>query len=147
MFPVVEVEMFKRIRTTRFALAGLLLAGLLVLSGCETALGLALLGWQLGVFDKDKDNGNNAPQILTLTAEPNTVHPGEQVVLTVVAVDSDSDTLTYQWAAPSGTLVSPTTQISTWTAPTDTTGTFYISVTVTDGKDPVTGKVPVVVSL
>ena len=139
--------MFKGMRFSKCALMGLVLAGLLVLSGCETALGLAVLGWQLGLFDKNKDNGNHPPQILTLTAQPNTLHPGEQSVLTVVAVDSDSDNLTYQWAAPAGTLSAPTQQVTSWTSPTDSTGTYYISVTVTDGKDPVTGKIPITVNL
>jgi hypothetical protein len=139
--------MFKGLKSTKYTLIGVFLAGLLVMSGCQTALGLGILAWQLGVFDKDNKDGNNAPQILTLTAVPNTLHPGEQAVLTVVAVDSDSDTLTFQWAAPAGTLSSPTLQVTNWTAPTDTTGTYYISVTVTDGKDPVTGKVPVAVTL
>jgi len=147
MVPVREVDMFKGLKSTKYTLMGIFLTGLLVMSGCQTALGLGILAWQLGVFDKDNKDGNHPPQILTLTAVPNTLHPGEQAVLTVVAVDSDSDTLTFQWAAPAGTLSSPTQQVTNWTAPADTTGTYYISVTVTDGKDPVTGKVPVAVTL
>lgn len=139
--------MTKGFKLIKCSLMGLALGGLLLMSGCQTALGLGILAWQLGLFDKDKNKGNNAPQILTLTAVPNTLHPGETSVLTVVAVDSDSDTLTYQWAAPAGTLSSPTSQVTNWKAPSDTTGTFYISVTVSDSKSSVTGKVPVTVTL
>jgi len=138
--------MLEKIRIWKFAIAGLTLAGLLVVSGCQFALGAAFLAWQLGAFDK-KQNGNNAPQILTLTAVPNSVQAGGNVTLTVMAIDSDNDTLFYLWTAPTGTFTSNTTQITLWTAPTGNTGIFYINITVTDGKTPVTGRIPVSVTL
>jgi hypothetical protein len=147
-----EIKMLERIRLWKLAVAGMVLASVLVVGGCsgagyQTALGAAFLAWQLGVFDKKSSNDNMAPQILTLTAVPNSVALGGTVALTVVAVDSDSDTLTYQWTAPAGTFTTASSQMTNWVAPTNNTGTYYINITVTDGKNPVTSRIPVTVTL
>lgn len=118
------------------------------LGGLESIVGLGLLAWQLGVFDKESGEKNHAPSILTLTAVPSTIIPGGVTSLTVVAVDADSgDTLSYSWTSSTGTISAPTSAVTTWTAPTGNTGLVYINITVSDGKDSVTGKVPVTVSL
>ena len=49
------------------------------------------------------------------TAEPMTVAPGEDVVLTAAAFDPDSGALTYMWSASEGTFVDTTNQeTATW---------------------------------
>ena len=138
--------MTRKQKGLRFALMTLILGGLLTLSGCQSAIGLGILAWQLGLFDDD-GNGNNPPQILTLTAVPDTIPAGGTSVLTVVAVDTDSDDLTYQWTTDHGTLQSPSEAVTSWLAPSGTTGTFYINITVSDSKDSITASVPVVVTL
>jgi hypothetical protein len=118
------------------------------LGGLESIVGLGLLAWQLGVFEKSSGDKNHPPNILTLTAVPSQILPGGTTVLTVVAVDADSgDTISYSWTSSTGTLSAPTSAVSSWTAPTGNTGTIYINITVSDGKDSVTGKIPVTVSL
>ena len=117
--------------------------------GAESILGLGVLLWQIGVFDKGSgDDGNDPPEILTLTAAPNTIPLGGSVLLTVIAYDPDSgDHLTYSWTSGDGTLTSPNESVTTWVAPTNTTGTYYININVSDSEDSVTSQVPVVVTL
>ena len=149
--------MLKKFLNLKLILVGIILSGLLSFPGCtqdrggsgglETLVGLGILAWQLGVFD-DNGDSNNPPIISTVTASPNTISAGGTVLVSCVAYDSDSgDTLTYIWSAGSGTLESPTNPSTVWTAPTDNTGTYYIKVTVTDGKTSVTGQVQVTVTL
>jgi len=76
--------MLERIRMWKLAIAGMSLTALLVVGGCasggyETILGAAFLAWQLGAFDKKSSDNNSAPQILTLTAVPNSVTTGGSV--------------------------------------------------------------------
>ncbi|MFH1516059.1 MAG: PKD domain-containing protein [bacterium] len=137
------------------ALIVILLSGSLFFSGCtqgsggglggaESILGLGLLAWQLGVFDKKGDD-NNAPRILTLTALPNSIIQGGIVLLTVIAVDDDSDTMTYHWTSGDGTIESPTQATTDWQAP-DTPGTYSINIEVSDGKKSATAKLDVTVT-
>jgi hypothetical protein len=151
-----ENEMSKRISNLKYLIIMFVLGSSLVLPGCsslagsgtETILGLGLLAWQLGVFDKDGGDKNDPPQILTLTAVPNSITLGGSVLLTVVAYDPDSsDTLLFAWTCGDGSLSSPTESVTTWTAPTDNTGTYYINITVSDGKDSVTSQIPVIITL
>jgi hypothetical protein len=61
------------------------------------------------------------------------VSPSTTVQLGVVAVDPDGDPLTYQWRAPSGTLVDTGTPSAQWTVPASD-GTYEAYVAVNDGK-------------
>jgi hypothetical protein len=137
--------MIKKRIHLKYYLAVTVVLSAFIFSSCQSVLGLGILAWQLGLFDKDGDK-NHDPQILTITAVPNTVARGGVSVLTVVAVDSDQDNLTYLWTTTNGTLQSPTQAVASWTAPADKSGTFYVNITVSDGKGSVTGNVAVVVN-
>jgi outer membrane protein OmpA-like peptidoglycan-associated protein len=67
---------------------------------------------------------------------PCTVEVGRQSTVSAVASSSIGCTVTYSWAAPTGTLSNRTAQNTPWTAP-NTEGTVPVTVTVTcpqDGK-------------
>lgn len=74
---------------------------------------------------------NNAPVINSVTANPSSTYPGEDVTLTCNAEDEEDDTITYEWYAPAGTLSATNLATVTWTAPIDT-GDFVIEVVVED---------------
>ncbi|RKH73187.1 kelch-like protein [Corallococcus aberystwythensis] len=62
---------------------------------------------------------NEAPILDSLLATPTTVAPGGSVTLTATAHDPNAgDTVSYSWAAPSGSFSAPTSANTTWTAPT-----------------------------
>jgi hypothetical protein len=77
-------------------------------------------------------NGNSAPTISSLTADPDTVPPQGTSTITCDASDPDGDTLTYKWTED-GWVISASGSTLTWTAPDDE-GTYTIGVTVKDGK-------------
>ena len=149
--------MSKRFNELKYLILVFVLGSFFILPGCteegggggaESILGLGVLLWQIGVFDGGGGSDNDAPQILTLTSVPNTVPLGGSVLLTVVAYDPDSDdTLAYTWTCGDGNLSEPNESVTTWVAPTDNTGTYYINVMVSDSKDSVTSKIPIVVTL
>ena len=74
---------------------------------------------------------NNAPVINSVTANPSSTYPGEDVTLTCDAEDEDNDPITYDWSAQAGTLSDTNLASVTWTAPNDT-GDFSIEVVVED---------------
>lgn len=141
-------------RKLSLAIIVIILSGSLCFSGCtqrggglggaESILGLGLLAWQLGLFDKNGDD-NSAPQILTLTAVPNSVLVGGTSILTVIAIDSDNDIITYLWTSGDGTIDSPTSATANWEAP-NTPGTYNVHIAVSDGKTSITAKLPIVVA-
>jgi outer membrane protein OmpA-like peptidoglycan-associated protein len=61
------------------------------------------------------------------------VEIGKTSTVTADAQDPDGDVLTYLWRANAGSLTSPTTRVSPWTAPM-TPGSVPFTVTVNDGK-------------
>jgi peptidoglycan-associated lipoprotein len=67
------------------------------------------------------------------TCDPCTVEIGKTATVTADAQDPDGDPLTYQWTAPAGTLTSPTSRQTPWTAPQQE-GPVPFTVTVNDGK-------------
>jgi len=77
---------------------------------------------------------NNAPVINSVTANPSSVYPGENVTLTCDAVDEDDDTISYSWSAEAGTLSATDSAVVTWTAPNDT-GHFTMEVIVEDEEE------------
>jgi outer membrane protein OmpA-like peptidoglycan-associated protein len=75
----------------------------------------------------------NHPPTVRASCEPCTVEVGKTSTVTADGQDPDGDTLTYQWRANAGTLTSPTSRVSPWTAPM-VTGPVPFTVTVSDGK-------------
>ncbi len=75
--------------------------------------------------------GNHPPQIVSVTASPSTVAPGEEATLTCNANDADGNQLSYEWES----VDEDTTYIEAsfiWPAPEET-GDYRFYVTVTDG--------------
>jgi hypothetical protein len=89
---------------------------------------------------------NNAPVINSVTANPTSTYPGEDVTLTCDAEDEDNDPITYEWFAEAGTLSDANLATVIWTAPNDT-GSFVMEVVVEDeGGLADTGSVTVAVN-
>lgn len=81
-----------------------LLVSLLLASGCAE--------------DTAGPSGNSAPTILSLTANPSDVGPGDAVTLVASARDVDEDSLRYLWSASAGSFVGLLTDsTAAWTAP------------------------------
>jgi hypothetical protein len=78
-----------------------------------------------------KNNAN--PVITAMSANPQSVESLSMSNITVSAEDPDGDTLAYSWASSSGSVAGVGTSVI-WTAPADT-GTYTVSVSVSDGKD------------
>ncbi|RKG48679.1 kelch-like protein [Corallococcus sp. AB011P] len=77
---------------------------------------------------------NVAPRILSLVASPGTVAPGGQVALQATAEDPNAgDTLTYAWAASTGSFGAASSLSTAWTAPASA-GPVVLTLTVTDSK-------------
>ena len=75
---------------------------------------------------------NQAPEILSLTADPTAVAPQARSMMTCIANDPESDPITYTWRASGGS-VTGEGDIVTWIAP-DVGGDYTVTVTVSDGK-------------
>ena len=74
----------------------------------------------------------NSPPIIHGISYPQSIDVGETHTITVDASDPDDDPLTYTWRALDGGTISGIGKSVTWTAP-KTTGTFSISVSISDG--------------
>jgi len=74
----------------------------------------------------------NRPPTVRATCDPCTVEVGKTSTVTADAQDPDGDALTYQWTTPAGSLTSPTSRVSPWTAPMQP-GPVRVTVTVNDG--------------
>ncbi len=77
-------------------------------------------------------SSNSSPTINSLSATPDTVSKNGISDLICIASDPDNDPLSYNWIVTNGT-ISGTGDTVSWIAP-DTTGTFIISCTVSDGN-------------
>jgi len=75
---------------------------------------------------------NKAPEISSLTADPDVVDPMGVSVITCTASDADGDNLAYAWSPQQGS-ISGTGEEITWNAPASA-GSHFIAVTVTDAK-------------
>jgi len=75
--------------------------------------------------------GNHAPTIEEIIANPATLGPGESTTLFVDAYDEDGDDITITWHCLHGSFSSTTGQTVIWTAPSDT-GDYAINVVVED---------------
>jgi hypothetical protein len=112
---------------------------LTLFAGCQAAIAYLLYDLTTGgpIFggdDNGNGTGNHPPQIITIQALPGTVSIGGTATISAVVTDEDNDTITYLWQASKGQFSSPTTAVTMWTAPTDFTGTFQITLTVNDGQ-------------
>jgi len=75
--------------------------------------------------------GNHAPVIEDVIANPDSIGPGETTTLFVDAEDEDGDALTITWSCICGSFSSTTGNSVTWTAP-DSTANYSIHVVVED---------------
>jgi hypothetical protein len=75
---------------------------------------------------------NQNPVITDLVAKPNLVGLGGSSIITCAANDPDGDTVRFTWSASDGDITGVGDEI-TWMAPRKT-GTFEITVVVSDGK-------------
>jgi outer membrane protein OmpA-like peptidoglycan-associated protein len=75
----------------------------------------------------------NRPPSVRALCNPCTVEIGKTATLTAEAADPDGDALTYRWSAAAGSLSTPSTRQTPWTAPMQD-GAVPITVTVTDTR-------------
>lgn len=75
---------------------------------------------------------NHAPIILSISADPNRVQPGDSSTINVVASDDDDEYITYDYSTTGGT-ISGSGSLVTWTAP-DSVGSYSITVEASDGE-------------
>ncbi|MGD9118946.1 MAG: DNRLRE domain-containing protein [Dehalococcoidia bacterium] len=98
-------------KTIKLALVGLVILTMILAGGC-----------------------NKPPTIASLTPSATEVARGESCTVSCTASDENADdVLTYAWSATGGS-VSGTGDTITWMAPT-TTGSYTITVTVSDGEE------------
>ena len=77
----------------------------------------------------------NQPPAVSATVEPNTVYPGDFVMLNGTATDPDGDALTFRWTSDGGGDFFPGTGLlnTSWLAPaTETAYTVNLTMTATD---------------
>jgi outer membrane protein OmpA-like peptidoglycan-associated protein len=75
----------------------------------------------------------NRPPTVRASCDPCTVEVGKTSTVSADAQDPDGDPLTYLWTAPAGSLTSPTSRQTPWTAPMQV-GPVRVTVTVNDGR-------------
>jgi peptidoglycan-associated lipoprotein len=75
----------------------------------------------------------NHPPTVRARCEPCTVYVGQTSTVTADASDPDGDPLTYAWSAPAGSITSPSSRSTPWTAPMQE-GPVPVTVRVSDGK-------------
>jgi hypothetical protein len=76
---------------------------------------------------------NEAPRISSLVLSSNTVNPGGSIYLSASAFDANGDALSFSWTAAAGSFSAPTSDSTSWTAPT-TEGTQRLRLEVTDAR-------------
>jgi peptidoglycan-associated lipoprotein len=75
----------------------------------------------------------NRPPTVRAACDPCTVEIGRTATISADAQDPDGDPLTYAWTAAAGSVSSPSSRQSPWTAPNQP-GPVRITVNVSDGK-------------
>jgi len=109
----------------------LLGAGLLFLAACSP-------NNPLNPLEKAPAPGpNQNPTVISVTAEPASLAPGQSATITVEASDPDGDVLSYSWYV-SGGKISGNGNKATFLADY-TAGTAYVDVEVNDGRGGVAG--------
>lgn len=96
---------------------------------------LVVVGLMLcsGIWLFSSCNNNSYPVINSLQSQTTVVAPSSSCEVTCIADDTDGDELNYAWSADGGKISGEGNTI-TWTAP-DTSGTYSVAVTVSDGND------------
>lgn len=97
-----------------------------------TVLLILVISLSLGGVACKGETVNQLPVISSFGADAASVAVGGSVTVTCIADDPDGDSLSFAWSCTGGSL-SRTGYSVTWEAP-DTTGSYSISVTVTDGR-------------
>lgn len=87
---------------------------------------------------------NRAPQIVRMTAEPDTVTPGDGLDAVVQATDAEGDALTYIWTSSAGTFFPESGPQVRWFAPQEL-GNYYLKATVIDGHHSTSDSITVTV--
>lgn len=109
-------------------------------------LRLFILLFVLGIMVMCKKE-NQPPEIKSTMANPQNIKTGEITQLTCIAVDPESDKLTYLWSSSNGSFPNGNNSSSiSWKAP-DEPGNYSISVFVIDGKNTSNGSVNVTVKV
>jgi hypothetical protein len=85
----------------------------------------------------------NRPPTVKIAADVTTVEAGRRVTLTAEVYDADSDPLTLQWSAPSGTFNNAAGSRTYWTAPA-TPGPVTITFSADDGRGGITKETVIV---
>ena len=89
---------------------------------------------------------NIPPIVETVTASDDSVNVNETITVVCKATDADEDGLTYSWSATGGTFPGSTDGASvTWQAP-ESSGSFTITVEVSDGEESATGEIIIYVA-
>ena len=106
-------------------LIGLLAAGLTLFAGC-------------GDDDNGTNSTNHAPEILTITAEPDTFAANDYTTITVTAEDDDNDQLAYTWDPRASWMLPLTSSVNvlelTNCCAVTEIQTGYVVATVSDGQ-------------
>jgi len=104
-------------------------------------LALAVCGALLSGCGDDKPlvrYENTPPQIVSLSADPDTIGRADTVRIVCDAVDPNPDQLRYRWSADAGGFLPPRpgpgADAVSWVSP-DSAGTAHVTVTVSDGVD------------
>lgn len=94
----------------------------------------ALIAVTLQEVDVPPHPSNDVPVIDSVVASSTTVSGGQTINLAATVHDPDTtDTLTYSWTATAGSLSSPTSTTTNWTAP-NTSLTATLTLTVQDSR-------------
>jgi hypothetical protein len=101
---------------------------LLTLFACS----LVLVGFQLPDGDSRSalEMANACPTIERLIVSPMKATIGDDITVSVVALDGDGDEIGYQWAASGGSFANPSVEETTYRC--DAEGPQSITVTVSD---------------
>ncbi len=90
-----------------------------------------------------KDRANTPPQIVTITANPAQIGPGQASTLSILATDDEQTELQYQWSATAGVFLQGTDRkYAMWQAPA-ALGRYECRISVSDGLTASVGKVVV----
>jgi hypothetical protein len=92
-----------------------------------------------------ENEDNNPPEIIGMTASPDTIFILGVTTITVLATDVDGDRLSYDFYADTGVLANQEGNVTMWGAPWAEWGTYSVSCIVSDGKDTVTDSVSILV--
>jgi len=83
-------------------------------------------------WDNSSNPVNNAPEIASVTLEPDIIRPGENAAATCIASDSNNDSIYYKWDSDAGIFPNGNDKGNVvWQAPNQL-GNFTITCTVSD---------------